>query len=172
MILGAGVDVTVKLDKETTQRWTAESMTRMSFHPSGAFLADAISHEDVRSYITAHMFREKVYMITGVMVASYTTSIREILEEKGVYIHAGVDATAWAGIPISVGPEGKWKRKNAVTESRIRAEEFVFAYRVREIRIKKNGGVKAHKLYDKGALFNTELKCVRPDDEEIDLLVG
>jgi len=170
MILGAGVDLTVKLDKETSQCWTAESMTTLSLHPSEAFLAEAVGHEDVRSYMTAQMFREKIYMITGVMIASSTTSFRETLKERGVYIHAGVDATAWAGIPISVGPEGKWKRKNATIESSIRTEEFVFAYRVREIRVKRKGGVKAHKVYDKGALFNTELKRVYQDEVEIELV--
>ncbi|KAF2824035.1 hypothetical protein CC86DRAFT_384533 [Ophiobolus disseminans] len=88
MVLGAGVDVTVKLDKETTQSWTADSMTTMSFYPSDTFLAEAVSHDDVRNYITTHMFREKIYMITGVMIAPSTTTFRESLEEKGIYVHA------------------------------------------------------------------------------------
>lgn len=107
MVLGAGVDISLKRDQQTTQKWMVEHMTTMSFHPSKKFLADAVSHEDVRSYITANMFREKVYMVTGVMVASSTSSFRETLEEKGLFIHASVDATAWTGMPISVGPEGK-----------------------------------------------------------------
>jgi hypothetical protein len=169
-LLGAGIDITVKIDKATSQAWTAESMTTMSFHPSEKFLADAVSHDDVRNYITAQKFREKIYMITGVMIASSSTSFLSTLSEKGLYVHAGVDATAWAGIPISVGPEGKWQRKSATTKSSVRTEEFVFAYRVREIRVRKKGGVKAHKVYDKGALFDTQIKRVVVDEVEVELL--
>jgi hypothetical protein len=114
MILGAGIDITLTRDKETRQKWAAQSMTTISFHPSEAFLADAIAHEDVKNYITAHLFREKVYMITGVMIASSTTVLRECIEAKGLFIHAGIDATSWAGVPISVGPEGKWKHQTNI----------------------------------------------------------
>ncbi|KAF2824034.1 hypothetical protein CC86DRAFT_409046 [Ophiobolus disseminans] len=81
-----------------------------------------------------------------------------------------VHATAWAGIPISVGPEGKWKRKSATTENSSRAAEFVFAYRVRGIKVRRKGGVKAHRQYDKGALFNNELKRIHEEETEVDLL--
>lgn len=116
------------------------------------------------------MFREKKYMITGVMIASATTSFREILGERGIYIHAGVDAPAWNGVPFSAGPEGKWKRKNATTESSVRIEDFLFAFRVREFRVKRKGGVKAHKMYDKGALFNTDLKGVTKEEVDLELI--
>jgi hypothetical protein len=145
-------------------------MTTISFHPSEAFLADAIAHEDVKTYITAHLFREKVYMITRVMIAASTTVIRECIEAKGLFIHAGVDATSWAGVPISVGPEGKWKRQTNTAETGLRQEEFVFAYRLREIKVRRKGGVKAHRLYDKGALFSTEREPAVDSEEEIHLV--
>lgn len=49
MIVGAGVDASVRLDKEMTQRWTVESMIIMNFHPSEKYFADAVCHDDVRN---------------------------------------------------------------------------------------------------------------------------
>jgi hypothetical protein len=49
MILGAGIDITLTRDKEARQKWTAQSMTTISFHPSEAFLATAIAHEHTSS---------------------------------------------------------------------------------------------------------------------------
>lgn len=171
MIFSIGGDVSMKIDKEVNQHWDIERMCTMSFMPSQTFIEDCVKCEEVRRYIIGNRFREKIYMVTGVMIASSTTTFRESLEEKGVYVHAGVDATAWAGVPISVGPEGKWKRKQVTKTGSEREEEFVFAFRVREIRVKRKGGVKTHKLYDKGALFNTDQKLeevVLEDEVEVE----
>ena len=160
MVLSIGIDIEVETNKELRQIWNVERMTTLSSHPSERFLIDAVSHPDVRDYITSHMFREKIYIITGVMIAASSTSIRETLEERGLHIHAGVDATAWSGIPISARPDGKWTRRTETIWSSTRIEEFVFGYRVREVKVRRKGGVKAHRPYDKGALFDTERKRV------------
>jgi hypothetical protein len=94
------------------------------------------------------------------MIAASSTSIRETLDERGLHIHAGVDATAWAGIPISARPDGTWTHKTETRKSSTRLEGFVFEYRVREVRVRRKGGLKAHRVYDKGALFDTERKRV------------
>jgi hypothetical protein len=168
-VLGVGADVTISLDKNSHQSWEVERMTTQTFLPSREFLEKAVAHEDVKRYITEYRFREKIYMITGVMIASSTNMSSEKLEEKGVYVHAGVDATAWTGVPISVGPEGNWKRKAQTSESSQRADDFVFAYRVREIKVGRKGGIKSNKLYDKGALFDTEKKRKEEERYEIEV---
>jgi hypothetical protein len=168
-VLGVGADVTVGLDKASHQSWEVERMTTQTFLPSREFLEEAVAHEDVKRYITEYRFREKIYMITGVMIASSTKMSSEKLEEMGVYIHAGVDATAWTGVPISVGPEGNWKRKVQTSESSQRADDFVFAYRIREIKVGRKGGIKSNKLYDKGALFDTERKRKEKEQYEIEV---
>lgn len=45
-------------------------------------------------------------------------------------------------------------------ESSERVADFVFAYRIREIIVKRKGRVKSHQVYEKGALFSTERKRV------------
>ncbi|KAH6866840.1 hypothetical protein BKA58DRAFT_460717 [Alternaria rosae] len=166
-VLGIGADISISNDKSTQQTWKVEKMTTQTFRPSRSFLEDVVRHEDVRDYITQHRFREKIYIITGVMIASSTTLSRERLQEKGVYVHAGVDATAWSGVPISVGPEGNWKRKSETSEQSTRAEDFVFAYRIREVKVRRKGGVKSDRLFDKGALFDTQVRRKVEDKGEV-----
>jgi hypothetical protein len=167
--LGVGADISVSLDKTTHQKWEVERMTTQTFQPSREFLEEAVRHDNVQDYITEHRFREKVYIITGVMIASSTSVSSARLQEKGIYVHAGVDATAWAGVPISVGPEGNWKRKAQTTESSQRADDFVFAYRIREIKVRRKGGIKSNKLYDKGALFDAEKKRKAEEKYEVEI---
>jgi hypothetical protein len=168
-VLGVGADVTVGLDTASHQTWEVEEMTTQTFRPSREFLEEAVGHKDVKRYITEYRFREKIYMITGVMIASSTKIASQKLEEKGVYVHVGVDATAWTGVPISVGPEGNWKRKVQRSESSHRADDFVFAYRIREIKVGRKGGIKSNKLYDKGALFDTEKKRKEEEQYEVEV---
>jgi hypothetical protein len=166
MILSIGGDVSVSSSKKMHQHWEVERMTTRSFFPSNAFIAGAVAHELVREYITETLFREKIYMITGVMLARATESVRESLVERGVMLSVGVDATAWTGVPVSAGPEGEWARSEGKREESVREDEFVFAYRVREIKVRRKGGVKAHRGYDRGALFNTEKKREKKREKE------
>jgi hypothetical protein len=46
----------------------------------------------------------------------------------------------------------------------------VLAYRLREVKVKRKGGVKAHRLYDKGAFFSTEREPAVDSEEEIHLV--
>lgn len=170
MIVGLGVDISVEMDKDSAQRWEVKSMVTQSFHPSDMFIEDAVSNKDVMDYIRANRFRQKIYMITGVMIASSTKSFRSVLGSKGLTIHAGVDLTAWTGVPFSVGPEGKWQRKEVVEETSQQEEEFVFAYRVREIRVQRKGGVKAHRPYVDGALFNTDKKRKTGEEDDVEVV--
>jgi hypothetical protein len=146
-------------------------MTTQSFLPSRTFLEQVVGHEDVRGYITENRFREKVYIVTGVMIASSAEISSQRLQEKGLYVHAGVDASAWAGVPsgLSFGPEGNWKRKAETKESSRTVDDFVFAYRIREIKVRRKGGIKSDKLYDKGALFDTEVKRKAEEKYEIEI---
>ncbi|USP78639.1 hypothetical protein yc1106_05913 [Curvularia clavata] len=169
VVLGVGADVGVELDKSLERKWDVERMTTQTFLPSRSFLEQVVQHEDVKRYIIENRFREKVYMITGVMIASSSTVSSEKLQECGVYVHAGVDATAWAGVPISVGPEGKWKQKKETRESSRRPDEFVFAYRIRQIKIGRKGEIKSEKVYDKGALFDTHRERATRDIGEMEL---
>lgn len=169
IVLGIGADVKIELDQSLERKWDVERMTTQTFTPSHSFLEQAVQNEDVKRYITENRFREKVYMITGVMIASSSTVSSEKLQERGVYMHAGVDATAWAGVPISVGPEGKWKRKKETKESSQRPDDFVFAYRIRQIKIGRKGGIKSNKLYDKGALFDTHRERATREASEVEV---
>ncbi|KAF2005416.1 hypothetical protein P154DRAFT_559949 [Amniculicola lignicola CBS 123094] len=170
--LGAGIDLHLKSNSELVEKWAIKDMCTMSFVPTTKYIEEVVQKQEVLDYVVGNFFREKIYMVTGIMVASGAHSVKETLEERGVYVHAGVDLLAWTGIPLSVGPEGKLKKKEAMRVVTNTEEAFVFAFRVREIRLKRKGGVKDHKLYSQGALFGLDkarevLKKVY--DEEIEV---
>jgi hypothetical protein len=143
----------------------------MTFLPDLLWIEQCVARGEVKSYIIGNRFREKVYMVTGIMVASSSRSFRSSLEERRLYIHAGIDLSAWTGVPVALGPEVEWTKKESTTESGEREGDFVFAFRVREIRVKRKGGVKTHKIYDKGALFSTEKKAEKNMTNEDELEV-
>ncbi|KAF2463703.1 uncharacterized protein BDR25DRAFT_205558, partial [Lindgomyces ingoldianus] len=153
MILSVGGDISVTSKSEINEAWSVDNMCTMSFVPSQAFIEKSVQAEQVRHYIIENRWREKIYMITGVMIASGATTFRESLEERGLFISVGVDATAWTGVPISLGPEAKWKKNEVVGRRSEQQDDFVFAFRVREIRVRRKGGVKSTRAFNKGALF-------------------
>jgi hypothetical protein len=74
-----------------------------------------------------------------------------------------------SGGTISVGLEGNWKRKIRTADSSERAEDFMFAYRIREVKVGRKGGIKSSKLYDKGALFDMEKKRKEQEQYEVEI---
>ena len=128
-------------------------MTTCSFMPKRAFIRESVLQEDVQQYLLDTKFREKIYMITGIMIASGASSVTGYMKEKGMYAHVGVDATMFTGVPISAGPELGLSSKTENEVSFQDADDFVFAFRVREIKVKKSGEV-TDTRFDKGALFS------------------
>lgn len=169
VVLGLSADVSIASSKALHRTWAVDRMTTQTFVPSRAFLEQAVQNEDVKAYITDNFLREQIYVITGVMIASSSTISRTRLRERGIYVKTGVDATA-LGFPVSGGPEVGRTWAASTTESTHRPEDFVFAYRIREIKVRrKDGSVKSHRLYDKGALFDTHVERMEEDMGEVEL---
>ncbi|KAF2815768.1 uncharacterized protein BDZ99DRAFT_514413 [Mytilinidion resinicola] len=125
------------------------------FVPSQEYIELAIWEESVRRYIIANKFRERLFMITGVMIASGASGVSKVIQDQGFYTHAGVDATLFSGVPLGAGPEYECHR-TARTEAEFGdVDDFVFAFRLRQIKVKKTGEVK-HAQYNKDALFDLE----------------
>jgi hypothetical protein len=169
MLLGASLDTSYTSNKGERRTWDVGTMTTRSFSPSMPFLEEVVRHEAVSEYVKATLFGEKIYMVTGVMVAECTTMLRESLSERGVYVRAGVDATPFTAVPVAAGPEGEWGRETSVAERSQRDEEFVFAFRVREVKVHRKGGVKSHRACNDGALFSKEDLVVAEEAVEIEV---
>jgi hypothetical protein len=169
LIVGVGGDVGVSVANETSQSYSAEVMKWSEFRPSLAYMRQAVKEEEVDEFIRGNRFREKVYMVTGIMVASGASGVVDRMRERGIYAHVGVDATVLSGgmAPVAMRPEGELTQGKREREAFSDADEFVFAFRLRQIKVKKTGEV-THKAKVDGALFGVgdEEEVLRKREEE------
>lgn len=79
------------------------------------------------------------------------------MRERGLYAHAGVEGTLFSGgaAPFALGPEGEFKWGGKESTSFEDADDFVFAFRLRQIKIKKSGEITSKTKID-GALFGLQ----------------
>ncbi|KAF2450196.1 hypothetical protein P171DRAFT_479303 [Karstenula rhodostoma CBS 690.94] len=127
------------------------------FRPSLQYINTAVADEDVDEFIRAKKFREKIYMVTGVMVASGASDVIYSMRERRIYAHAGVEGTFFSGAaaPFALGPEGEFKWGGVESTSFEEADDFVFAFRLRQIKVKKSGQITSKVKVD-GALLGLE----------------
>ncbi|KAH4302975.1 hypothetical protein HBH64_055430 [Parastagonospora nodorum] len=161
LILGIGGDVTVGGAKGGGYKLTAERMVSKQFVPSMTYLQDCIQQDEVRNYIAESRFRSKVYVIVGVMIACEAGSYIKDMKEHNMTLKLGVDGTA-LGAPISAGPKVETNSKRELAIGSKGSDDFVFAYRVREIKIKNSGKI-VQRVIRRGALFEGDQS---PEDYE------
>ena len=130
-------------------------MDTTTFVPTEDYVKRCIDNAGVRLFLETCRYRKPVYIITGIKIVSgaqgTTTSSRSV----GGVVGAQVDGTVLSGglAPVGGGPEvrrGK-ETKNAVSWEG--STDFVFAYKVSEVRVSKSGEVKRERDYTKGALY-------------------
>ncbi|KAF2637818.1 hypothetical protein P280DRAFT_471986 [Massarina eburnea CBS 473.64] len=176
LVVGIGGDGEGEIKKSVKKEWTCEEMTTKAFFPSKAWLEEVVRSEEVREYLVEGRWRDSIYMITGIMTAKSGPVFHEILREKGVHLSIGVEATVLGGVPVSAGPKMGLSRSNAVEEESTRIGEYVFAYRVRKVEVRKkiweagDIDVKKSKTVTKGALFHNHNERKTKTDEEPELV--
>jgi hypothetical protein len=132
-----------------------DRMDTTTFIPTEGYVKRCIDNAGVRLFLETCRYRKPVYIITGVKVVSgaqgATTSSRAV---EGV-VGAQVDGTVLSGgmAPVGGGPE---VRGGKVTKNALSWEgstDFVFAFKVSEVRVSKSGEVRRERDYTKGALY-------------------
>lgn len=87
---------------------------------------------------------------------------------------AEVDLTALGGAPVGIGPSVGVKREDRQNVAWEGGDDFVFAFRVRKLSVKKDGTLKNDKDFKKGAMMDNIVEApVRTEvtlisDEEAD----
>jgi hypothetical protein len=132
-----------------------DSLATLSFEPGPEYIAAAIQTPAVQSYLRntkTWLGRSKaVYLVTGLKIVrgaqiSYSTSISTELSAN-----LGVDGTA-AAVPATIGLKGHWTKEKADKTSLDRADEFVFAFRVKKV-TSKSGQIKDEN-FNEGAFLS------------------
>ena len=76
------------------------------------------------------------------------------LRKRGIYLHVGIDGTTF-GVPSGAGPQADLESSHSETISFDGGSEFVFAFRLREIRYTARKGI-VQREFTKGALYGLE----------------
>ncbi|KAF2823059.1 hypothetical protein CC86DRAFT_75597 [Ophiobolus disseminans] len=157
LIVGVGGDIGMNWTNEASQTYSAKVMTWSEFRPSMTYITNAVRDPDVDEFIRGNKFREKVYMVTGVMVASGASGVISAMKERGIYAHIGVDGTILSGgfVPLAAGPEVQFSKSKVESTGFEGADDFVIAFRIRQIKVKKRGEI-THKAKVDGALFEVD----------------
>jgi hypothetical protein len=114
------------------------------FEPDKQFITDAITaSQSVQSFLENSLpGRKRVYMITGLKIATGFRTSTSSSTHHGPTLSIGVSASAF-GAPIETGPEIEIESTRSRTVAQGRAlNKIVFAYRVVRIKRKRDGEAK------------------------------
>ncbi|KAF4447968.1 hypothetical protein F53441_8559 [Fusarium austroafricanum] len=167
--LGIGGDATVDWSKERSEQWTCENLKTVSFSPKISYVSQCLKDEGVQSFMRVNkpwFTTNKLYMITGIKVAYGAASTIKHAKQRGLNLKFGTDFSS-QGVPISLGPQIGGSNTISTKQSQSGAEPFVFAFRLRRIKISRKGEVN-HERYTKGTLLG-----IKEDgnDEDVELVV-
>ncbi|OMP83011.1 hypothetical protein BK809_0001203 [Diplodia seriata] len=164
--LGVG-DAGISWTHGARERWEVRRMrTRTLAAAPAEFVEAAARAEAVRAYVARNRFRRRVYMVTGVKTAAGARGFVEDVRERGVDARVGVDATPF-GVPVAAGPRAEGGR---AAETRVGfggAEEFVFAFCLREVRVKRSGEVRQKGFRDGDFMGVDELRREERSVEQV-----
>lgn len=172
-IVGVGGDVSAEAGRETGEQWRCTNLQTLSFTPKLDYIVRCLEDEGVRHYMRLNKpwlpgASSRLFMITGVKIAYGAASTVRCARQKGLSLSFGVDLTA-LGVPLQFGPEAGRKTNVSVTQSQEGAEPFVFAFRLRRIKVSKAGV--EHRQYDKGAMLGIREAEESGLDEAADVFV-
>ncbi|CAO2658330.1 Nn.00g060530.m01.CDS01 [Neocucurbitaria sp. VM-36] len=149
-------EVVYAFARDKSNVYRCETLDTVEFEPNEQFINDSIiASQRVQSFLdNALVGRKKVYMITGLKIATGFSMSTSKAKQHGPTLQLGVDATA-LGVPAEAGPEVELGVGNFRTVSHGRtANKIVFAYRV--IRIKRRRDGQAKYKYKSGGKYTTD----------------
>jgi len=150
--INVGSDSSSQLDLE------CEAVVNQEFTPTRAFLDSCVLDPDIQSMAADIAFWQRtldVYMITGVKIAKGASSVVDFAKSKNIQLHASGDGTAPSGgaVPLKGGMSGGVHSAAMGSDSFTKADDFVLAYRLRRIRLKRSGEIKSDENFTKGSLL-------------------
>lgn len=165
--MGSG-DLVYTFARDRKNAYNCELLETAGFAPTPEFVTECIhASQQVQSFLeNAFVGRKRVYMVTGLKIATgfSTSSTRET--QHNPKLKVGVDATP-AGVPVQGGPELDITvaGKRTVTHGRT-ANKIVFTYRVIRVKVKWDG--EARYTYKSGGKYGVGDSDEDSDDDEGD----
>lgn len=150
MILGVGADAEVAFLKKESEIFQFEELETSFFEPDHAYVeASVVGKEAVAEWAKKNP-RRSVYMVTGIKIARGAAHLRARAKGFNVDLKPGVDATPFSGVPVSGGLLAGVGREKVEKTWFSMSSDFVFAYRLRRIILKRQTVSKSRE-YVRGA---------------------
>jgi hypothetical protein len=156
MIVGAGADVSAGLGQGREQLYKFRRLETKCFEPDVAYIEESLKGEGVKAYISATRYKKPIYMITGVKIARGASATGKTAKGYEGMLKVGLDATMLTGVPVSAGPKIETSRSKERVVKFDNSSDYVFAYRVVKIQLRKGGDIKGHEDFVKEALFGVD----------------
>lgn len=115
--------------------------------PSQSFIEAPVHSERVQEYVLMNKFRQRIYVITEIKIAIGARVFTSYMQERSFDASPSVDATV-RSVPIATGPQFETKGGNNTAVEFEDADDFVFVFSMRQIKVKKTGEVKLENFKD------------------------
>jgi len=140
-------------------------MDTTQFIPTPAYLKRCIASPSVHPFLETSRFRKPVYIITGIKIVSGAQGATKTSRSVDGMVGAQVDGTVLSGgvVPVGGGPEIRRGRGTKSVVEWKGSSDFVFAYKVSEVRVSRAGEVKREREYTKGAIYEDGVEMREAD---------
>ncbi len=157
MYLEAGRSVLTEFSDENI--YSFERVETVQFAPNEEYLQKCVEAAPVRRYLEKSRYRKPVYVITGLKTVHGAKAKTLVSRRYGGKLGVEVDGTVWSGgtAPVGGGPEVEGKTGKKHGASWAGSDDFVFAFRVRRVRVgQKTGAVDRQEDYKAGAMLGSD----------------
>ncbi|KAL6910521.1 hypothetical protein GGI43DRAFT_390375 [Trichoderma evansii] len=149
---GMGPEVNFERSNKTASVFAFDEVKTVSFEPTPEYVAEAMKAPAVQLWLKEPRQRfspiVSLYLITGLKLVKGAKIKYSTSESSGGSVNLGLDVPAWG---LTAGPKGSWTRNDDDETEFNRDSEFVFAFRVKRLRITRK--VKTED-YNKGAFLS------------------
>lgn len=143
-----GADAEVSRERGDVSKWVIDRLETAFIEPSQEYVeASVMQVPKVKNWLQERRLTGKVYMVTGIKIASGVKYFNTKARKMGLGGAATVDLTAFTGAPVAVGPKGDLEKKLDTAESYTTCSDFVWAYRMQKVYVRwLGGGVKSKEM--------------------------
>ncbi|KAK0101209.1 hypothetical protein ONS95_012810 [Cadophora gregata] len=149
--MGIGADISGTWDNTEESTYKFSELITKTISPSLSEIQAIFKEPEVQQCLKDSRFRNNLYMIIGIKIARGADVAISRIRARGGNLNFGIDMTPF-GVPIKVGPEFELSREVGHSVEEKHTNDFVFAYRLREIRYRRKT-VEDQREYRKGDLM-------------------
>ncbi|KAK1755456.1 hypothetical protein QBC47DRAFT_189674 [Echria macrotheca] len=154
IITGVGADIAVSHSSSSSLDFWFRELDTIEFEPTLEFLQHAVATAPAAvEYATKSRFRKRLYIVTGLKIARGAQMRTAGARANAVVAGINVDGTAVAGVPLGGGFKVSPGWGSDETGGFGGSDDFVFAFRVKKLRVSKDGAVLSQSHYTRGAMY-------------------